>query len=124
MRHFLYPRRLTKYLFYKFTSRCRVESALVDYRARIGQGSVVREGAIVYQSKVGAYCYLNLRAAVYHTDVGDYCSLGHACHVGPNEHLLDYITTCELIYPDDVGIVEVRLKPDGKNPKPMMFLNV
>lgn len=83
-------------------SGARILSDAVSNDSRIGRETVIRELCVVSRSTVGMACYLNRGAEIYATDLGSYSSLGQGCQVGANEHLIDYPTTAEALYPGTV----------------------
>jgi len=88
--------------YHRVKSGAIVEAEEVSADSRIGHGAIVRSRAIVSHTTIGACCFVNTGAELYHCDVARYCSLGQYCQIGPNEHLMDYPTTCESLYPEAV----------------------
>lgn len=84
-------------------SGAKVRSPHVGWRCRIGSRSQVKAGCVLNNVTMGRDCYVNRGAELYASDVGHYVSIGHLAQVGPNEHLTDEITTCNLIYDEVLG---------------------
>lgn len=91
-------RALLNRIYFAVRSRAKVLSPHVGWRCRIGAGSHVKAGCVLNRVTLGRLCYLNRGAELYATDVGHYASIGHMAQIGPNEHLTDEITTCNLLY--------------------------
>ena len=64
---------------------------------------------MVSDCTIGPLSYLNSYVQAYRADIGAFCSLGPSSQVGPNEHLMDNVTTCEPLYPaDELARVDER----------------
>ena len=105
-----YPERLVKRVYFAVRHQARVLSPHVSYGSILGEEVVVREGAVVSGCTVGALTYLNSYVQAYRADIGRFCSLGPSSQVGPNEHFLDNVTTCEPLYPP-----QERARVDERN---------
>ena len=95
----LLPQRLLRRVYYAVRHGARVHTPHISLDTSVGRESIVRDGAVVRRSTLGACCYVNSYAHIYHADVGPFCSIGPAAQIGPNEHLLENVTTCETLYP-------------------------
>ncbi len=98
----LVPRTLINQLLFAVRNKSKVESNLVSRHSTIGKGCYVKPGAIITDCSLGNRVYVNSYAKLYKTDIASYCSLGPGCEIGANEHMINFVTTCELIYPKDV----------------------
>lgn len=80
----------------------KVKAAQVDRTCRMGAGCIIREHVVLRRVSMGLSCYVNRGAEIYSCDVANYVSIGQGAQIGPNEHLTDEITTCNLLYGRDL----------------------
>lgn len=93
-----YPKLLVKKIYFAYRYKAKIESPLISFDSVLGEGVVIKSGSVISHSQIGQYSYLNFGVEVYRSDIEAFCSLGQSCQIGPNEHLLNYITTCEALY--------------------------
>lgn len=111
LRKIPYPKLLVKRLYFKSLYKARVETPLISFDTVLDVGVTIKAGSVIRSSKIGRYSYLNYGVEAYSSNIASFCSLGQFCQIGPNEHLLKYITTCEALYsPKVLNIVNQKNK--------------
>jgi len=53
---------------------------------------------LIGSNTIGAFTYINASCELWQTSIGRYCSIAEYVAVGPNEHPIDWFSTCPFTY--------------------------
>lgn len=91
-------RNYLNFFYFRAKYGARVYTDSIALNCQLDTGVVVRENCFLRDVKVGQECYINRGAEIYQADIARFCSIGQLAQLGPNEHLIDEISTCNQLY--------------------------